>query len=205
MSLCFFTRLCVFYAAPGWYAEAILPETGGLLIGGGRQIGRSAEVERSPKSTATSRTTVLGGKELNEAAHRIELDNNPFIPPEQKDPNFGLPQIIVNQGQDQELDGIQCVDEMNGPCCASWSFNTDTWLTDRFDWEVGTENQTHTCFTRIRTEERVQFLSALYQLQWNGDYTDSWQRNQISSGYAAALSSITRSFYAAYKKGFSIQ
>jgi hypothetical protein len=118
------------------------------------------------------------------------------------------------------LEGLQCIDETVGPCCAPWHVDTDTWWVHHPEWEVSTENEntTHTCYTLLAEETRKQFLRQLYTLQWgnnatnidNNNYSNSTclnqvQKTQISSGYAAALMATARSFYAAYQSGKSFQ
>lgn len=176
---------------------------------GGFDNGPSVGLESAQKGKA------LIEEELYRAAQRIDLDKW-FIPPEQKDPNFGLPQIIIPERDTLKKEessapavassaGVLCENDDEGPCCALWTFNTDKWLTNHFDWEVGYENQTHTCFVRIRDKERVDFLHRVYGIQWENTCANSWQHSQLSSGYSKALSAIVRSFHAAFKKGIPFQ
>jgi hypothetical protein len=113
------------------------------------------------------------------------------------------------------LEGLECIDETVGPCCAPWHLDTDTWWVHHPEWEVSSENTTHTCYTLLSDENRKQFLRQLYNQQWgdasntNNDNNDNCanqvQKTQISSGYAAALMATARSFYAAYQSGKSFQ
>jgi hypothetical protein len=106
------------------------------------------------------------------------------------------------------LEGLQCTDETVGPCCAPWHVDTDTWWVHHPEWEVSSENTTHTCYALLYDETRKQFLRQLYTQQWGGDASDcsnQVQKTQISSGYAAALMATARSFYAAYQSGKSFQ
>jgi hypothetical protein len=108
------------------------------------------------------------------------------------------------------LEGLQCIDETVGPCCAHWHVDTDTWWVHHPEWEVSAENTTHTCYTLLSDETRRQFLRQLYNRQWgdasnNASCSNQVQKTQISSGYAAALMANARSFYAAYQSGKSFQ
>ncbi|KAL7561193.1 hypothetical protein ACA910_004119 [Epithemia clementina (nom. ined.)] len=152
------------------------------------------------------------GDESISKEKRIFLNdlNNPFALPEDKDPNFGLPQIIVHRQEptsssNKTADPVQCSHIVFGPCCAPWTYNTDVWWTNHYDWELGEQNMTHTCFIKIADKKRVQFLHELRKLQFNSDCLQVWQRSQISSGYAAALSSVARAFYASYMHGKPFQ
>ena len=155
-------------------------------------------------------------QELQRAADRLAVDQNPFVPPEQKDPNFGLPQIIVHHPPDSPLTKqssssssttIVCQDPLTGPCCAPWTSKTDDWWTRRIDWQIAHENKTHTCFSKIMDAQHLDFLQSLDQRQWQTHdcETSCVQSPQISSGYAAALSSIARAFYASYQQGHAYQ
>jgi hypothetical protein len=112
------------------------------------------------------------------------------------------------------LEGLQCIDETVGPCCAPWHVDTDTWWVHHPEWDVSSENTTHTCYTLLSDETRKQFLRQLYNRQWgdvssnnnnNNTCSNQVQKTQISSGYAAALMANARSFYAAYQSGKSFQ
>jgi hypothetical protein len=105
----------------------------------------------------------------------------------------------------EEAGGFHC--EGSGRyCCASWDgANTDDWWTQHPEWELGPENATHTCFRRIEDPGRVAFLRELHDLQWRSDCSRALQREQISSGYAAALTATARSFYDAHKRGRPFQ
>jgi hypothetical protein len=117
--------------------------------------------------------------------------------------------IIANP--DGALKGLQCIDETVGPCCAPWHVDTDTWWVHHPEWEVSSENTTHTCYNLLADETRKQFLRQLYNRQWgdasnrNNTCSNQVQKTQISSGYAAALMANARSFYAAYQSGKSFQ
>lgn len=113
------------------------------------------------------------------------------------------------------LEGLHCIDETVGPCCAPWHVDTDTWWTHHPEWEVSSENTTHTCYALLSDDTRKQFLRQLYNRQWGENYNNNQndnntcsnhvQKTQISSGYAAALMANARSFYAAYQSGKSFQ
>lgn len=105
--------------------------------------------------------------------------------------------------------GMNCKNESNGPCCAQWTFDTDEWWTWHPQYRIGLQNKTHTCFEKIQDVEHIEFLEKVQNLQWLRNDEDSClrgvQKPQISSGYAAALMSISRSFYSAYRQGKSFQ
>jgi hypothetical protein len=107
-------------------------------------------------------------------------------------------------------------------CCAHWEYNTDEWWLQHYDYEIQQENATHTCFGKITNPQRLAFLQRVERNQWQSqrqqkrrtshhDKTDGIdienkdasfcahdvQVNQVSTGYAAALTSLTRSFAAA--------
>lgn len=107
------------------------------------------------------------------------------------------------------LDGLHCADNADDTirqCCAPWYVDTDEWWVKHPTWEVSSENTAHTCYTLIQDETRRTFLSQLYALQWQtNNCTTQVQKVQISSGYAAALMSTARSFYAAYQANTPFQ
>lgn len=91
----------------------------------------------------------------------------------------------------------------NRECCAPWSFNTDKWWTQNYNWTISHENMTHTCFARIQDPEKLDFYSKLHPLQQQCEF--QVQLSQISSGYAAALMAVARSFYASYQSQHAFQ
>ena len=112
-----------------------------------------------------------------------------------------------HQTQDKTISGRASLEECASSatesrkvCCALWTTNTDGWWTQHPGWEVGPENATHTCFTRMTAgSAQLEFVQKLHQLQWQSDCSTAVQAPQISSGYAAALMAVARSFYAAYR------
>ncbi len=91
----------------------------------------------------------------------------------------------------------------NPLCCATWQDNTDEWWTRHYDWTLAYDNQTHTCFSRITDAPQLIFYHQLHQLQQQCQH--QVQLAQISSGYAAALMAVARSFYAAYQSQHAFQ
>ncbi|GAX16567.1 hypothetical protein FisN_7Lh295 [Fistulifera solaris] len=92
----------------------------------------------------------------------------------------------------------------NPLCCASWQDeNTDEWWTRHYDWILAYDNQTHTCYSRIQDAQQLQFYHKLHQVQQQCQH--QVQLSQISSGYAAALMAVARSFYAAYQSQHAFQ
>lgn len=78
-------------------------------------------------------------------------------------------------------------------CCMPWSWNTDNWWMNHPHYILGDQNISHTCFEL--SKERQPFLQHVHQLQQQ--CANTVHRQQISSGYAAALSETTRSFWSA--------
>jgi hypothetical protein len=139
--------------------------------------------------------------------------------PEHTNQHQPPPSTIAQQPQSLE----ECAASSSSiQCCSPWSINTDDWWTTHSDgWELAPlDNATHTCFTRVRASTpKGQFLQALHhQQQWPPKNYDVQQEQlqqqcstvlqvpQISSGYAAALMAVARSFYAAFqaKRPFQI-
>ena len=89
--------------------------------------------------------------------------------------------------------------------CFPWSTNSDEWWLNHPTHVVTADNATHTCFQRIRDSSRSDFLQSLHARQWKTSCEQTVQTLQISSGYAAALSSVARSMYATYKSGKALQ
>lgn len=103
-------------------------------------------------------------------------------------------------------EGIYCHDDVVGPCCAPWHVDADEWWVHHPEWEVSSENTTHSCFERLKDKDRRTFLRQVYTLQWeNNDCSNQVQKTQISSGYAAAVMATSRSFYAAYRSNTPFQ
>ena len=159
-------------------------------------------------------------KDMAEVAADLLL-KDPFALPELKDPNFGLPQIIVHREHptkrtvgEKENNAMKCVDSPEGPhCCATWNLNTDSWWMDHFEWELSVQNSTHTCFRKIVNPMRILFLKKLSKLQWQGDCSLQPQKQSSSksknntnrdtslNSFAVSLSSLAHSFSASYQQG----
>lgn len=107
--------------------------------------------------------------------------------------------VSSSQFESITIGNNKCTDE----CCAPWTFNTDDWWTQHYQWTISHENQTHTCFQKIKSPQQLDFISKLHKLQQQCDY--QVQLPQISSGYAAALMAVARSFYAAYQSQHAFQ
>ena len=119
---------------------------------------------------------------------------------------------------------VSCENELSmsevvGPCyCSPWSFDSDDWWIRNPLYQLaGKDNDTHTCFRKISDPEHLSFVQSLHSLQWglhhplvpnqsavsstlslDSHCKDSIQMPQVSSGYAAALMSVSRSFYASW-------
>lgn len=126
---------------------------------------------------------------------------------ESKTPLLLLKKSIAKGGESNRIDNSNLLDQCsmfdNHVCCAPWTSNTDKWWSQNYLWTLSHENQSHTCFEKIVDEQQIDFLVKLHQLQQQCEYRV--QQSQISSGYAAALQAVARSFYASYQSGYAFQ
>ena len=118
-----------------------------------------------------------------------------------------------DQTADAASTEFQCHNDDTAVCCIAWNagIDTDNWWLHRPDYTT-VDNSTHTCFHRMQHPARAAFLQQLHNRQWRDDHSSSSvskkkcvQRTQISSGYAAALMAVARSFYATHKDGLVFQ
>jgi hypothetical protein len=139
-------------------------------------------------------------------------------------------QTITKQQQQQQQQNTDSDQDVFVVCCARWEYNTDDWWLQHYDYEIQQENATHTCFAKIANPKQLAFLQRVERNQWqqqkgrykkktrknsNDDEDDTEddelfcardvQVNQISTGYAAALTTLTRSFAAALSQNRPFQ
>jgi hypothetical protein len=167
-----------------------------------------AESSRKTKLSKHEQQPLLPPQPLQEVAPRI--DSAPHVEEDITKSDTGIVcQTLAQQPQD--------ITTTEYVCCARWEYNTDDWWLQHYDYEIQHENATHTCFSKITNAQRLAFLHRVEKNQWqshatktgnkNGDNNNAGddatfcahdvQVNQISTGYAAALTSLTRSFAAA--------
>jgi hypothetical protein len=148
-----------------------------------------------------------------------------YSAPQNDNENDGIVCRTISKQQQQQQQGthagsstVSSTDEEQIViCCARWEYNTDDWWLQHFDYEIQQENATHTCFGKITNPQHSAFLQRVERNQWHtshhtktemeldDDYSEEddefcahdVQVHQISTGYAAALTSLTRSFAAA--------
>lgn len=104
-----------------------------------------------------------------------------------------------DNNDNQNTRQISC-NELQGTCCFLWDGpNTDEWWTHHPDWEVGAENTTHYCYSKIKDPARAKFLQKVYQVQWHGNCSEDVQQRIVNAGYGASVETIVEAFYATMK------
>ena len=85
----------------------------------------------------------------------------------------------------------------NDEHCALWNVTQDDWWQEHPDWRLSRENDTHTCFQRVRDPEIAEYFRNIYNVQFGAASNCSNLHEQfiIGTGFAAAVRQLTLSFY----------
>lgn len=131
---------------------------------------------------------------------------------QEEDSSSRLGNINTNKHHNNLLQRVDlssfCDHTESNECCVIWDVPTDDWWLHHYDWMNQGDNLTYTCFVRITDPARRSFISKLHSLQWqknNSACRNGVQNQQISSGYAAALMAVARSFNAAFHNNQAFQ
>jgi len=79
---------------------------------------------------------------------------------------------------------------VSAPFCVTWDVNTDDWWTHHPQWTVSLQNDTHTCFDRIRDTRKARLFQRLYDLNYNGTCSNTTTYRMWNSGYSADLRNV---------------
>ncbi|CAB9526019.1 expressed unknown protein [Seminavis robusta] len=93
--------------------------------------------------------------------------------------------------------------------CSPWAISLDEWWQDHPDWDVSTENDTHTCFRPIADPLRASFLRQVHALQFDNNTSTCGKaaiRKVQDMGFAALmLFHINNAFWSAFRQGRRFQ
>ena len=102
---------------------------------------------------------------------------------------------------------VACITCTQSPCCTNWHGpNFDDWWLHNPEWIISTENDTGFCFSKISNKSQSDFLTRIYNLQWNKTNCSAIvQTHQVSSGFGASLMTVIKPFYFSFLAGRPFQ
>jgi hypothetical protein len=89
--------------------------------------------------------------------------------------------------------------------CLPWDVNSDEWWTHHPGWEMGPENATHYCFAKIQDPDKTKLYKDIYNVQFHGDCSQTYNKRMWNSGWSADLTNILDGLQYAVKRNIPVQ
>ena len=164
--------------------------------------------KKQPQRTLEDANSAASDKEEEESEDDSDAPPPPPPPEEEEENNppvvvraqalittdelpSGLPITSTTHAHEftDKLDKEHAVRDAN-TFCLQWQTNSDEWWTHHPGWEMGNENATHYCFSKIVNDEKKKLFQDIYQVQFHGDCSKTHTKRMWNSGWSADLTNI---------------